>query len=275
MKRIPKTRPADSVRIFQPLAHQPAYKAVSEVMEKSIVSGQLKPGTALPAELELAAQFRVNRSTIREAIRQLEQEGLVERRGGKRLYVALPGLFDLAPRAARSLVLHQVTFQELWEVATVVEPEAARLAASRADEADLSELVANVATCQALLKGPRDKAAAARQAALDVEFHALVARASRNRSLMLAREPFSLLYLPALKLLFASLPRSAERNVQAHEIVVAALRKRDAKRAEEWMRKHLIDFRAGFVKAGLPMDAPIDMMTGERAAIGKGSARAA
>lgn len=244
-------------------------------MEKSIVSGQLKPGTALPAELELAAQFRVNRSTIREAIRQLEQEGLVERRGGKRLYVALPGLFDLAPRAARSLVLHQVTFQELWEVATVVEPEAARLAALRADDADLMELAANVAACQGLLKGPRDKAAALRQATMDVEFHAVVARASCNRSLMLAREPFSLLYLPALKILFASLPRSAERNVQAHEIIVTALRKRDAKRAEEWMRKHLIDFRAGFLKAGLPMDAPIDMLTGERAAIREAPVRAA
>jgi len=77
---------------------------------------------------------------------------------------------------------------------------------------------------------------------------------------MLAREPFSLLYRPALKLLIETLPTSAARNVQAHEIVLAALRRRDAKRAEEWMRKHLIDFRAGFLKAGLPMDAPIDTL---------------
>ena len=95
---------------------------------------------------------------------------------------------------------------------------------------------------------------------IDVEFHALIARASRNRSLMLAREPFSLLYRPALKRLIEALPTSAARNVQAHEIVLAALRKRDAKRAEEWMRKHLIDFRAGFLKADLPMDAPIDTL---------------
>ncbi len=246
--------------VFRPLARQPAYKAVSEVMEKHIVSGQLKPGTPLPTESELAAQFGVNRSTVREALRQLEQEGLVERLGGKKLLVALPGLFDLAPRAARSLLLHQVTFQELWEVARVVEPEAARLAALRADEADLAEIEANVAACRATLKGPKPQARALRHSELDVQFHALIARASRNRSLMLAREPFSLLYRPALKLLIETLPTSAARNVQAHEIVLAALRKRDAKRAEEWMRKHLIDFRAGFLKADLPMDAPIDTL---------------
>jgi len=235
-------------------------------MEKSILSGLLKPGTTLAPEMELAAQFGVNRSTVREAIRQLEQEGLVERRGGKKLYVALPGLFDLAPRAARSLVLHQVTFQELWEVATVVEPEAARLAALRADDTDLAQLAANVAACRATLKGPRDESTALRHAALDVEFHALIARASRNRSLMLSREPFSLLYRPVMKLLIETLPRAAARNVEAHDIMLAALRKRDAKRAEEWMRKHFVDFRVGFRQAGLPMDAPIDTLTAHRAA---------
>lgn len=259
--------PADVAHVFRPLSRQPAYKAVSEVMENHILSGQLKPGTTLPAEMELAGQFGVNRSTVREAIRQLEQEGLVERRGGKKLFVALPGLFDLAPRAARSLVLHQVTFQELWEVATVVEPEAARLAALRADEADLRELDANVAAGRTTLKAPKNESTALRHAALDVEFHALIARASRNRALMLAREPFSLLYRPAMTILIQTLRQAAARNVQAHEIVLTALRKRDAKRAEEWMRKHLVDFRVGFLKAGLPMDAPIDTLGGHPHAI--------
>ena len=260
---LSKSPAGDADPVFQPLRREPAYKAVCGVMEQHIVSGRLKPGTALPAELELAAQFGVNRSTVREAIRQLEQEGLVERRGGKKLFVALPGLFDLAPRAARSLTLHQVTFQELWETALVVEPEAARLAALRADDDDLAQLEANIAACRGTLALPGDAAAVKRHSALDVEFHALVARASRNRSLMLAREPFSLLYRPALTLLQETLPQSASRNVRAHEAILAALRKRDAGRAQEWMRKHLVDFRAGFLQAGLPMDAPVDALAGQ------------
>lgn len=253
---------SDAPQMFQPLRRAPAYKAVCGVMEQHIVSGRLKPGTALPAELDLAAQFGVNRSTVREAIRQLEQEGLVERRGGKKLFVALPGLFDLAPRAARSLTLHQVTFQELWETALVVEPEAARLATLRCDDDDLAQLEANIEACRQTLDLPGDAAAVQRHSALDVEFHALVARASRNRSLMLAREPFSLLYRPALTLLQEALPKSATRNVRAHEAILAAMRKRQAERAQEWMRKHLVDFRAGFLQAKLPMDAPVDALAG-------------
>jgi len=240
---------------YRSLKREPAYKAVSGVMEQHILSGQLKPGTALPSEQALATQFGVNRSTIRESIRLLEQEGLLERHQGRRLFVVLPGLFDLAPRAVRSLILHQVTFQELWEVAVVVEPEAARLAALRADATDLREIDENVAAAQQTVGHAHD---AERHSELDVAFHALVARASKNRSLLMAREPFSLLYRPLLTLLQRSLPRSAGRNLDAHREIAQALHRRDEAGAREWTLKHLVDFRKGFVQAGLPTDAPAD-----------------
>ena len=53
----------------------PAYQVVSEELQKLIVGGLLKPGEQLPSETELASQFGVNRSTVREGIRQLESEG--------------------------------------------------------------------------------------------------------------------------------------------------------------------------------------------------------
>jgi len=240
---------------FRSLTREPAYRAVSRVMEQHILSGQLKPGTALPSEQELASRFGVNRSTVRESIRLLEQEGLLERHQGRRLLVVLPGLFDLAPRAVRSLILHQVTFQELWEVAVVVEPEAARLAALRADAADLREIDDNLAAAEQTVGPEHD---ADHHSALDVAFHALVARASKNRSLLMAREPFSLLYRPLLTLLQRSLPRSALRNLDAHRQIAAALHRRDEASAREWTLKHLVDFRKGFVQAGLPTDAPAD-----------------
>jgi len=244
---------------FRSLTRQPAYRAVSSVMEQHILSGELKPGTPLPSEQELATQFGVNRSTIRESIRLLEQEGLLERHHGRRLHVALPGLFDLAPRAVRSLILHAVTFQELWEVAVVVEPEAARLAAQRADEIDLREIDENlVATAATVTGGRADAARIQRHWELDAAFHALIARASKNRSLMMSRESFSLLYRPMATLLQQSLPQSAARNLDAHRQIATALRARDEQRAHEWTRKHLVDFRKGFQQAGLPMDAPVD-----------------
>ena len=232
--------------VFRRVVVEPAYKAVSVAIERAIVDGALPPGTALPTEQELAERFGVHRSTVREAIRQVEQEGLLQRREGRRLFVYLPGVQDLAPRTARLLLLQQTTFQELWEVAVSLEPLAARLAATGAQANDLQQLEDNLAASQ----NERDDAALVR---LDVEFHALVGRASHNRALMLAREPVGLLYSPTLVQIFRHLPQANARNLAAHRQIVDALAKRDADAAAEWTRKHMIDFQRGFVMAGLDM----------------------
>src|SRR5690606_21657477 len=161
---------------------------------------------------------------------------------------AMPGLFDLAPRAMRALLLQHVTFLELWEVAIVVEPLGARLAAARHSEEDLAAIDRNLeATALAVARGRPT-------AEFDVAFHALVARASGNRMLMLAREPISLLYAPTLGRVEASLPQAAMRNLEAHRRLREAVAARDAGEAERSMRWHLEDFRRGFELAGFRLD---------------------
>ena len=233
----------------------PAYRVVSCVVEKRILSGDLSPGTLLPTEAALADQFGVNRSTVREAIRQLEQEGLVERRSSKRLQVTMPGVYDAAPRAARSLMLQQVTFAELWQVAVVLEPEASRLAALSASTSDLDQLAANV---DRLASHHKNAGSMQEHAQIDIEFHATVARASGNRVLMLAREPINLLYRPSLTRLQIALPQLERRNLEAHKRIFKAIAARDADQAQEWTRKHLIDFQRGYTLAKIPMNTPIE-----------------
>ena len=72
------------VQVFQRVVVEPAYKAVSAAIERAILDGALPPGAALPTEQELSERFGVHRSTVREAIRQVEQEGLLQRREGRR-----------------------------------------------------------------------------------------------------------------------------------------------------------------------------------------------
>ena len=206
--------------VFERVKVTPAYKAVSSVIEQRIVQGSLKPGVQLPTEQDLAQQFGVNRSTVREAIRQLEQEGLVERHASKRLHVTMPGVYDAAPRAARALLLHQVTFEELWQVALVLEPQAARLAAVAASPADVAELNDAVDQLAAHYKA---EGSILSHAELDIEFHALIARISGNRALMLAREPINLLYRPSLIRLQQALPQMERRNLDAHKRIVKAI----------------------------------------------------
>jgi GntR family transcriptional repressor for pyruvate dehydrogenase complex len=147
----------------------------------------------------------------------------------------------------------------------VLEPLGAQLAAHAAREDDLQALAANLARMDMLAqKAAEDDAQvqAQRQSALielDVQFHALVARAGRNRALMLAREPVSLLYSATLARMQAQLPQMHARNLVAHRHIVEALRQHDADRAEHWMRKHIVDFQRGFVLAQLDMHVPVSM----------------
>ena len=240
--------------VFQRVVVEPAYKTVSAAIERAILDGALRPGSALPTEQELSERFGVHRSTVREAIRQVEQEGLLQRREGRRLFVCLPGVHDLAPRATRLLLLQQTTFQELWDVALVLEPLAARLAAQHATPDDLALLQANI---DATTAESRD----AELVALDMEFHALVGRASHNRALMLAREPVGLLYNPTLLQICQRLPQAGGRNLAAHRHTLDALQAGDADTAAEWTRKHMVDFQRGFAMAGLSMRTPIAQPT--------------
>jgi DNA-binding FadR family transcriptional regulator len=240
--------------VFQRVVVEPAYKAVSAAIERAIVDGALPPGTALPTEQALSERFGVHRSPVREAIRQVEQEGLLQRREGRRLFVCLPGVHDLAPRATRMLLLNQTTFQELWDVALTLEPLAAKLAATQATAADIDLLEANLAASLAETGLPA-------LVLLDMEFHALVGRASHNHALMLAREPVGLLYNPTLGQIFARLPQASGRNLQAHRATLDAIRRQDAGAAAEWTRKHMVDFQRGFALAGLDMSTPIAQPT--------------
>ena len=243
-------------RQFEKLNVPSAYQVVSRELRRSIVAGELKPGDQLPSEAALAEQFGVNRSTVREGIRQLENDGFVRREGRKRLAVSVPTSSDLAPRASRALVMHQVTFRELWEVARVLEPACASLAA-------LNRTAEQLATLHDIMSRTRyaiDNASWSTR--LDTEFHAAVAEGTLNRAFLLSREPVGLLLYPAFETLHPLLPQALGRMLYAHERIAAAIVAGDAAEAELWMRKHIVDFRRGWEMAHLSMDAPVSLPGG-------------
>jgi len=233
-----------------------AYQVVSRELRRSIVSGDLKPGDQLPSEAELAEQFGVNRSTVREGIRQLENDGFVRREGRKRLSVSVPTSSDLAPRASRALVMHQVTFRELWEVARVLEPACAALAARHRTDEQAAALTGIIARTRDAIR------TASWSTRLDTEFHAVVAEGTGNRAFLLSREPVGLLLYPAFETLHPLLPQALGRMLEAHDRIATAIAAGDAAEAELWMRKHIVDFRRGWEMAHLSMDAPVSLPGG-------------
>ncbi len=237
---------------FPRIAPTPAYRQVAEAIERDIVSGRLQAGDALGTEAELVKQFGVNRSTVREGIRLLEQGGLVRRDTSRRLWVGLPHYERLASRASRALVLHQVTFRELSEAALPLQMATLEAAIERATPQVVEALEDNIARMEAVLGDP------ARVAALDSEFHSLIGKASGNRVLQLAREPSEMLVLPTTELVLRHVKEGAARMVHAHRMYVDALRRRDKDAGRLWARRHVNDWRKGFERAGRDLDAPID-----------------
>lgn len=238
---------------FEKLNVPSAYQVVSRELRRLIVSGELKTGDQLPTETDLAEQFGVNRSTVREGIRQLENEGLVSRKGRKRLTVSVPGSKKISSQATRALVMRQVTFRELWEAALVLEPACAALSAkSRGDEL-IAALELNIERTRQGLSDIR------RCTELDTEFHALVTEGAHNTALLLSRDPIGLLLFPAFEILSPLLPQANGRMLVAHERIAKAIAQSNVAEAESWMRKHIVDFRRGWEMAKLGLDLPMDL----------------
>src|SRR5215510_2374622 len=156
---------------FDRIKARPAYELVADEIEQKILTGILRPGDPIGTESELVKQFGVNRSTVREGIRLLEQSGLVARETSRRLSVAVPHYHGLATRMSRALVLQQVTFRELYHTSRALEPAAVELAMDHRTEEDLAALEANLVEMRRV---QRDAPAVAE---LDAEFHKLIGKA--------------------------------------------------------------------------------------------------
>jgi GntR family transcriptional regulator, transcriptional repressor for pyruvate dehydrogenase complex len=240
------------VEKFRRIHSTPAYQLVAEAIERRILTGGIRPGDPIGTEAELVKQFGVNRSTVREGIRLLEHDGIIQRQSNRRLAVSLPHYERLASRTTRAMVLHEVTFRELYEAAMALQMATIEGAAQRASAAMIAALEENVARTAQVLGDP------GAVAELDTEFHALIGKASCNRVLQLAREPSDLLVYPTTKLILSKVPEGPARLLQAHRMLLDAIRRRDVEAGRLWARRHLNDWRKGFERAGQDLDRPID-----------------
>lgn len=244
---------------FARIERAPAYRLVYDAIEREILAGRLRVGDPLPAEMQLAEQFGVNRSTVREGIRLLEQSGLVERDGGKRPRISVPHYLDLASSASRALILHMVTFRELWEASMVLEPAIAERAAGCIDEKGLADLAGNIAAMEAEVAridggAPADVYGFV---ALDRGFHEILANVCGNRVMALAHEPVTSLFIPAGRIILPRL-KTYRRVLDAHRYIYNCLAAGDPAGARSWMHKHMDDFRRAYELTALSLDTSLD-----------------
>lgn len=207
-----------------------AYRRLLE----EIGRGALSPGARL-RETELAERFGISRTPIREAIRQLEADGLVA---------------HIPRQGATIRVLDYTEVMELYEMRAVLEGTAARLAARAASDLELDELAA----LNEELSATRDARAAYE---LNRQFHMTLLDAAKNRYLIKSVSALQKTLLIIGPSTLAEADR-ASQAVKEHGDLLDALKGRDGTRAETLMRAHIEAAHRVRLKALRSRERPID-----------------
>ena len=214
---------------------------VEEAIRDAVLSGQLRTGERLPPEAELARQFHVSRSTIREALSALESQALIRRTpgagGGSFVQIVdHHALGTLVQESVHNLIrLGSIDFDEVAMVRQHLEVPSAVLAALNRTDEDIAELRAILE--EQRIRSVDDPAVPE----LDAQFHVAIARMSGNRVLAALvyavhreSEPVSYLELS---------PAFGRTTFRQHQAVVTAIENRDAAAAEDAITAHLTYLR--------------------------------
>lgn len=168
---------------FHPVRKQRVFEVICDQVRARLGDGSLKPGDKLPPERALADQLGVSRNAVREALRTLEIMGLIELRNGVKGGAFIgPGDPATLTRSLRDLMrLGTMSLDDLTEVRREIAATVTRLACRRAGESDLAALAANIDDAERLTAAGQfdDKAA------LNIDFHNILARATGNPVLAL------------------------------------------------------------------------------------------
>ena len=237
---------------FEPIRLEPAYRKVASALLERITNRSINAGDRLPPEMELARQFGVHRGTVREALRELETNGVLKReRGSKLMMVTRPARHTVAAGVSRALALHDVSYHDVWEALIALEPPIAAAAARARDARDLARLDSIVAR----LDQEPDTEVTVTQAA---EFFRAVGEATHNGVFMLAHEPLVELLVPSLGAMIDKVPQARRRIAEAQRRLATAIRERNASQSQDWMAKHIRDFRRGFEIAGIALERRVE-----------------
>lgn len=230
--------------MYNPIQPGKIYEQVAAQIEQRILSGELRAGDRLPTERDLSTQFRVSRTAVREAMKTLEQKGLIAMRPGRGIIVidgtsqALRHSLDLMLRVGQGNYLNDLT-----DVREILEPEIAARAAQRATEEQIAALQRAVEFMDEAL----DQADA--YIAADDDFHRTLAEGTQN-ALILALVDSIMGLLSTQRTHIFSTDGGPQRGQIYHKQLLDAIRRHDPDAARQRMRAHLQQVREDVERAG-------------------------
>jgi len=218
--------------MFEPVSTGRVSGEIVSRIKGAIRAGELAPGDQLPAERDLTKQLGVSRVSVRDALRMLEANGLIEVRVGARggAFVTAPAPQLVGEGFADMLLLADVDAAHVTEVRMIFELGLLDLACMRATEEDVAALHD---VCD------RADAASVYDPALSAEFHAQLARCTHNDALVLFAEAMRAPLASSLHAARAADPDAGRVGSLEHRAIAVAVGARDAAAARRIMAEHL------------------------------------
>jgi len=213
------------------------YEQIVQQVEESIHKGAMKPGDQLPPERELAQQFGVSRTAVREAVKALREKGLVEAYPGRGTFITDGTSYSMRQSLDRMLRVGQAEGSGfLVEVREILEPEIAAMAATRADAQDLASMREQVGIMDQTRKDPDAFIEA------DLDFHLALAEAAANPIILSLIDSIVGL-LREQRMGIFQVEGGPERGQYHHKKILEAVEHRDPAGARDAMKAHLRQVR--------------------------------
>jgi GntR family transcriptional repressor for pyruvate dehydrogenase complex len=213
------------------------YEQIVQQIEESILKGDLTEGSQLPAERDLAKQFGVSRTAVREAIKALQEKGLVDAFPGRGTFVT-NGTSNSMRRSLDRIIKSGEPdgWAYLAEVREMLEPEIAALAAVRSDAQDL----ASMREALDVMDNTRQDSVAFIEA--DLDFHLALAEAAAN-PIVLSLIDSIVGLLREQRLLIFHVAGGPQRGQHHHRRILEAIERHDPQGARAAMQDHLSQVR--------------------------------
>lgn len=227
------------------------YEQIVRQIQAAIRDNALNEGDRLPTERELAETFGVSRSVVREAIKVLSAQGLVEARQGSGLYVRNRPIESVTRAIVLSVSPDLDSVENLFEFRRLLEVDAARLAATRALPEQIAALDEIIAQYR-----PSDDGQPNWEnfAAVDDSIHATIALASRNPYLQVMVASVRAMGSAVASLIVGD-PGSIDEAMRHHRAIIDAIIARDPDRAGDAMAHH-VAYTASVVHAQIELSEP-------------------
>jgi len=203
--------------------------AADFVMERlcEMISNDLAPGDKLPSQRELAEILQVSLPSVREPLATLQAIGVIDVRHGRGMFVSERPALGALLRTLTSVLMRDISTEDLFAVRETVELENSRAAATLRNDEDIVDLRRQ---CDVLVAASEEEFVNA-----DVEFHLLIGRISRNRLWVLILD----MVRTMIEGVLSALPAQRELANEQHRAIADAIIAGDPDAAVESMRAHL------------------------------------